>query len=75
MHAIAVGGLDEEDVGLVDRRRIGQHGPAVAAEVAAEEDRLARRLRRARARSAEPSRWPALMNSTVTPGTTGIGRS
>ena len=39
VQSIAVGRLDEQDVGGVDRRRIGQHGPAVTAEVAAEQDR------------------------------------
>ena len=41
VQAIAVGRFDEQDVGLVDRRRIGQHRTAVAAEIAAEQDRLA----------------------------------
>ena len=40
---IAVGRFDQQDVGRVDRRRIGQDGPAVAAEIAAEEDRLSAR--------------------------------
>ena len=39
--AIAVGGLDEQVVGFGDRRRIRENRPVVAAEVAAEEDRLA----------------------------------
>ena len=46
VHAIAVGGLDEQHVGAVDRRRIRQHGPAEPAEIAAEQQRLARRLDR-----------------------------
>ena len=51
VQSIAVGRLEQQDVRGVDRRRIGQHGPVVTAEVAAEEDRssLARdpRVRRA----------------------------
>ena len=39
VQSIAVGRFDEQDVRGVDRRRVGQHGTAVAAEVAAEEDR------------------------------------
>ena len=45
---VAVRRLDQQDVGLLDRRRIRQHGPAVAAEVAAEQDRLAGHPRPAR---------------------------
>ena len=41
VHAVAVGRLDEQVVGLGDHRRIRQHGPVEAAEIAAEEDRLA----------------------------------
>ena len=38
---IAVGGFDEQDVGVVDRHGIGQHRAAVTSEVAAKQDRLA----------------------------------
>ena len=39
VHPIAVGRFDEQVVRFSDRRRIGQHGPAEAAEIPAEEDR------------------------------------
>ena len=44
VHAIAVGGFDEQHVGFGDRRGIGQHRTAVAAEIAAEQHGLARLL-------------------------------
>ena len=37
---VAVGRLEQQHVGALDRRRVRQHGPAVAAEVAAEQHRL-----------------------------------
>ena len=68
VHAIAVGGLDEQHVGFGDRRR----------DRAARDGRSGRDRRRresscpSRPRCtrayADPSRWPALMNSTVRPG-------
>ena len=43
MIAVSIGGFDEHRVGLHRVFRIGQHGPPVAAEIAAEQDRRARR--------------------------------
>ena len=72
VQAIAVGRLDEQHVGVVDRRR----------DRAAPGGRSGRDRRRRDDAScspsvmrayADPSRWPALRNSTSTPGTTGTG--
>ena len=41
VQAIAVGRFEQQDVRLGDRRRIRKHRPSVAAEIAAEQHRLA----------------------------------
>ena len=41
MKAIAVGRFEQQHIGDVDRRRIGEHGARIAPQVAAEENRLA----------------------------------
>ena len=40
VQAVAVGGLEQQHVGLGDRRGVGKHRPVVAAEIAAEQHRL-----------------------------------
>ena len=44
MAAVAVGGLDEDVVGLADRLRVGEDRGRVAADVAGEDQAPARRL-------------------------------
>ena len=41
VHAVAIGGFDEQVVGALDGDGIGQHRPVVAAQIAAEQDRRA----------------------------------
>ncbi len=41
VHAVAVGGLDQQDVGFVHHRGIRQHGTTEPPEVAAEQNRPA----------------------------------
>ena len=53
---IAVGGFDQQDVRLADRRGIGKDRPSVAAEIAAEQNRSCRRPARERRKTQQMSR-------------------